>query len=217
MRGLDTLAPPSPVRLVHQDVALVIGRSRMNENTVMAPSFDEVSVVAGLRDGHEPALEALYKRFGGLVYTLAFRGLSSQTDAEDVTQQVFLAAWNGRTSFSETSGSLSTWLVGITKHKIVDRLRLREREQKVVDVVTVSADEPHVDDVALVADKLVVREEITRLGEPQQTIIELAFYEDLTHAQIAERLGLPLGTVKSHIRRSLDRLRTRLEVDRVFV
>ena len=217
MRGLDTLAPPTPVSVVLPDVVLVAGQTRMNEQTVAVQAFDEATVAVGLREGHEPALEALYKRFGGLVYTLALRGLSNQTDAEDVTQQVFLAAWNGRASFSDASGSLSSWLVGITKHKIVDRLRLREREQKVVDVVTVSADQPHVDDVASVADKLVVREEITRLGEPQQTIIELAFYHDLTHAQIAERLGLPLGTVKSHIRRSLDRLRTRLEVDRVYV
>jgi RNA polymerase sigma-70 factor (ECF subfamily) len=217
MRGLDTFALPAPVPFVHSDVALAPDRTPMNESTQTVTTFDDAAVAADLRDGHEPALEALYKRFGGLVYTLALRGLASQSDAEDVTQQVFLAAWNARANFSESSGSLSSWLVGITKHKIVDRLRVREREQKVVDVVTVAAEEPHVDDVALVADKLVVREEITRLGEPQQTIIELAFYHDLTHAQIAERLGLPLGTVKSHIRRSLDRLRNRLEVDRVYV
>ena len=162
---------------------------------------------------HDPsALSDAYQRFGALIFTLAVKSLGNHADAEDVTQQVFIAAWQGHDQFEARAGSLAGWLIGITKHKVADKLRARQRDNNLVAAAQVVTMEDAVsDDVADVADRVVLLSEMKRLGEPQETIMRLAFYDDLTHGQIAERLGLPLGTVKSHIRRSLERLRTRLE------
>lgn len=166
--------------------------------------------------GDEQALALAYERWGGLVHGLAVRAVGA-TDAEDVTQQVFISAWQSRARFRPDSGVLPAWLVGITRHKIADALAGRPRRNEVVTDPVDVADGAELPDRAAahedaVARRLVIDDELAKVGQPQRTILELAFYEDLTHQQIAERLDLPLGTVKSHIRRTLARLRTRLEV-----
>ena len=198
------------------------------EATVPSAGGPPVSISAAADDaftqlfraGDERALREAYDRFGPAVFHLAVRSLASTADAEDVTQATFVAAWVGREGFDAARGSLLGWLLGIARRKVVDQIRASAREDRITDSVRRVAGGPR--EVALTAgpdqpegvvDRLVVADEMARLPGDQRRVLELAFYDDLTHPQIAALTGLPLGTVKSHLRRGMARLRSRWEVD----
>ena len=174
---------------------------------------DEPALALAFRSGDEHALAAAYERWSPLVHTLALRALGTTTDAEDVTQQVFISAWRGRSTFDPERGVLGSWLTGITKRRIADALEARSRARRVEEAsIRAALTANDVVDADMV-DRLLLVDELARLEPVPREVMALAFFGEMTHAEIAESTGIPLGTVKSHIRRSLTRLRDRLEVN----
>ncbi|KAB1907941.1 RNA polymerase sigma factor [Micromonospora tulbaghiae] len=174
----------------------------------------EDDLATRFRDGDEAALREAYDRFGRAVLHLATTTLVNRSDAEDVTQATFVAAWLGRETFDPAKGSLVGWLLGIGRRKVVDRIRAAARETRVVETVRQLPEPVSTGpDPDTVVDRLVVADELARLPDEQRRMLELAFYDDLTHQQIAAVTGVPLGTVKSHIRRGMQSLKRRWEVD----
>ncbi|MGW3603668.1 RNA polymerase sigma factor [Micromonospora sp. NPDC005161] len=166
------------------------------------------------RAGDEVALREAYDRYGRAVLHLATSMLANRGDAEDVTQATFVGAWLGRETFDPAKGSLIGWLLGIGRRKVIDRMRATARETRVVETVRQVPEPAQTGpDPDRVVDRLVVADELARLPDDQRRMLELAFYDDLTHQQIAAVTGVPLGTVKSHIRRGMASLKRRWEVD----
>ncbi|MCU1549072.1 MAG: sigma-70 family polymerase sigma factor [Arthrobacter sp.] len=194
-------------------------RRRSKEHPVEAAAAHgwDVGLDHAFAGGDEQALAEVYRRLGPLVYTLALRSLGERAAADDLAQEVFIRAWKFRTSYRPDAARLPAWLIGITRNAISDALSARTRqrglERATIQLVSDPSTDPDTTNVEAVADRIILDEELERLGDPQKEIMRLAFYEDLTHDQISSRLNLPLGTVKSHIRRSLTRLRGRLEVE----
>ena len=189
-----------------------MARNRGSEDVpvvTVAPQDDRDALVAAFLAGDEAALETVYKRYSSLVFSVAYRSLGEATEAEDVTQKVFLAAWDKRHNYQPSRASISAWLMGITRNKVVDAHQARAKQRR---IQTELASRPEPAPEAMdVAERLIIADEISRLDEMPQRVLRLAFFEDLTHMQIAERLSLPPGTVKSHIRRSLIKIKRRLE------
>lgn len=184
----------------------------------VAADPDDQEVGRRFATGDPQGLAWAYERWSGQIHGMAVRAFGPGPDAEDITQQTFMSAWTGRGGFNPDKGPLPAWLVGVCRHKIADTWAKRARQQREMEAAMSEAQALPAGPVTAgvdtaVADRVLLLDELDLLGQPQRGIIELAFFEDLTHAQIAVRTGLPLGTVKSHIRRTLERLRTRLEVD----
>ena len=195
-----------------QPTATVSAATTAEEPAAEVSPADE-ELARGLLAGDEACLAAVYHRWSAMVHTLARRSLGDAKEAEDVTQQVFLGVWRGRAGYRPERGSLGGWIVGITRRRIADALAARARRRYLVASAgaTLALTDPDRERPEAALERVLIRGELARLPEPQQWVLRLAFYEDLTQTQIAERTGWPLGTVKSHARRGLQRLRGRLE------
>lgn len=162
--------------------------------------------------GDESVLRDMFDEYGALVYSIGRRLVGA--DAEDLVQQVFMAAWRGRDRFDPSKGSLAAWLSGITRFKAIDHLRAAGRRPSTpsADVGDLEPVEPVVDRVV---DRLVLLTALESLPAARREVVELGFFAELSHPEIAERLDLPLGTVKSHMRRGLEALQRELGGSRV--
>jgi RNA polymerase sigma factor (sigma-70 family) len=196
-----------------------------HDRPAVGPDHDDERGLAERFCGGDPAaLRTVYGRHARIVFGVALRALSTHHDAEDITQQVFVQAWRGRSTFDLERGVFGSWLTGITRRQVAERFAARARDHDVA-ARAARADRagsagrvmdgwlPGTDDQ--VVESVVVADELARLPSGQRRVMTLAFFDDLTHQQIAARTGLPLGTVKSHLRRGLERLRRRWQAEQV--
>ncbi len=198
---------------------------------------DDAAVVLRMAAGSEAALETLYDRYAGAIFAAAYRLTSDRGTAEEVVQETFLALWNRAETFDPRAGSLSAWLHTIARNRTIDRLRALGRRPTLVALSSASGPD---EDATQALDRLVsggsivggatpaprpedamvgeglreaIRAVLVEMPEQERTVILLAYQEELSQVEIAERLGWPLGTVKTRTRRALGRLRAGLGAD----
>lgn len=169
----------------------------------------DIALQSQLMQQNQAALLTLYRRYGGLVYSLALRTLRRPGLAEEVTQDVFLKLWQQPERWNPALGQLSSWLLTITRNAAIDRLR-REGRHHTDDWQPHDEAEPGPNTLDLGAwtDGQLLRDLLKQLPPEQRDLIELAFFRGYTHSELAEGLGIPLGTVKTRLRAGMQRLRT---------
>lgn len=192
---------------------------------------DDAEVVLRMAAGSEAALETIYDRYASAIFAAAYRLTSDRGTAEEVVQETFLALWNRAESFDSTIGSLAAWLHTIARNRAIDRLRAAGRRPSLVALSSAAATD---EDPTQALERLVsggtviagakppespeeafanvglreaIRSTLAAMPDVERTVILLAYQEELSQAEIADRLGWPLGTVKTRTRRALLRLR----------
>jgi len=148
----------------------------------------------------------LYDRYSSIVYSVALRVLGDAGAAEDILQEVFLQLWRNPGAFDSARGSLGAWLAVITRNRAIDALRRRKPETDIEDViVSVAPDLAGEADRQRAAEK--VRAALSTMPAPQRNALQMAYFEGLSHSEIAAKTGEPLGTIKTRIRAGLIALR----------
>ncbi|MCG6568643.1 RNA polymerase sigma factor [Tessaracoccus sp. ZS01] len=165
---------------------------------------DDVAMLSrDVAAGSREAFAAMYDRWSPLIHGFVRRKVAPpDADADDVTQQVFASAWSSRSSLVPGETALPGWLLVIARRRVADHWESRARHNRRVDEARrYSSTEDTTEQPA--DDRLLVTAVLDAMGDPKRKVLQLAFYDGLTHAEIADRLQMPVGTVKSHIRRGL--------------
>jgi RNA polymerase sigma-70 factor (ECF subfamily) len=177
----------------------------LNSETAIR-SGDDIALLTRMGQGDENAMEDVFRRYSGAVYSVALRVLHDTGQAEDVMQEIFLQLWRKPAAFVQARGSLGAWLVVVARNRAIDLLRRRKPSDSVDDVVLASPI-----NVADEAERNTMMEKVRRviadLPAEQRKSLELAYFEGLSHTEIASRTGDPLGTVKTRVRHALITLR----------
>lgn len=171
--------------------------------------FRDARLVSAVRSGNEQAMGQLYDLYSSLVYSVALRILGDTGAAEDILQEVFMQLWRSPEAFDSSRGSLPAWLSVIARNRAIDSLRRRRPEAGWSDVI-ISIDPQFAADADRRRAIEKVRDALKGMPAAQRSALEMAFFEGLTHSEIAAKIGDPLGTVKTRIRAGLLALRQAL-------
>lgn len=181
-------------------------------------ALSDVELIARLADADAAALEVLYDRYSRVVYSFGLRIVGDPQLAEELLQEVFLRAWQQGAAFRETRGAFVTWLLSITHNMAIDEVRKRRRRPQKADSA-----EPELllaglpdtrqdveDEVWLSSLRATIIQAMERLPPAQREAIDMAYFQGLTQREISERLGEPLGTIKTRMRLGIQKLREQL-------
>ena len=174
-------------------------------------SVSDAEIIARIYSGDEGAMALLYDRYSNIVYAVALRVLSDGSAAEDILQDVFMQLWRNPQAFNASRGSLATWLAVIARNRAIDQLRKKRPEVEAAEtVISVAPELESTAERKLAIEK--VRAVLAGMSAEQRAALEMAFFEGLTHVEIAGKTGQPLGTVKTRIRSGLLAVRKALAV-----
>ena len=184
-----------------------------------ARNDEDIRLLEKVVQRDQTSFAALYDRYASLIYTMVLRMVKSTDEAEDLLQEIFMQIWNKAEMFAGSKGSVYTWVVTIARRKAIDRLRssqslhkgesLDEEETVAIPGAAYQMN-PLTATISAEYEEL-MRSGLAQLSDDQRAIIELSYYEGYTQAQIATRLDVPLGTVKTRMRQGLIRLRDYLK------
>ena len=176
---------------------------------------DDLRCIRALIRGDQTALAELYDRHGPAMLAVGHRILSDRREAEDLLHDVFLEAWRAAKAFDPERGTVRSWLLIRMRSRALDRRRAQHRTREVLPLDGTTP-ERAVSPVAAEAlgDRQRVRDAVAALPQDQRPVLEMAYFEGLTGSEIAEALGLPLGTVKSRLARAIKHLRIAIHPER---
>jgi RNA polymerase sigma-70 factor, ECF subfamily len=188
--------------------------SKPSLHTVYEQSTD-LEIFLAIQAQEVKALDVLYDRYSKLVYSTAIQLLNNVEEAEEVTQETFLCLWQRSAIYQPQRGSLSGFLITMTRSRSLDRLRARSARQQKLQRIQAFSDSvsdynPPLEFVTVEERSHLVREALRELSPDDRQILEAAYYEGLSQSEMAQRDGVPLGTVKSRARQALKKLRTAL-------
>ncbi len=182
-------------------------------NGKASTEMEDGELLQGVARGDQDALLTLHRRYVNLVYSMAWRVLQDVGLAEEVTQDIFLKLWQKGRQYDPARGRFSSWLLSVTRFAAIDRLRREDRQPSQANIAAGEQDETAALEQLLPTDHAAwergqhLRLVLEQLPTEQRQIIELAYFGGLTHSELAEHLGLPLGTVKGRLRLGLEKLR----------
>jgi RNA polymerase sigma-70 factor, ECF subfamily len=179
---------------------------------------EAANLISKIAEGDRAALSQLYDRYARILYAIAWKSLNSVEDCEEVVLEVFAQVWKIADRFDANKGSVEQWIFTLARSRIIDRLRKIQRLNKVstaiaagkeIEFPTVSVDP--IEAVEIVEQRQQVLTALNQIPLEQRRVIELAYYQGLTHTQIAVCTGLSLGTVKTRLRLGLSKLKVAFE------
>ena len=184
---------------------------------LVKPELTDEQLISAICKGEESAIEVLYERYHRYAYALAYRILRDQVTSEDIVQDAFLSVWRKASSYQAQNGSVQNWIQAIVRNRAIDKIRSSAHREyqwtplQVENEQDPPSEEPTVWEQAWQSEQhRIIHEVMEYIPDEQRMVIELAYFQGLTHAEISEQYHIPLGTVKGRMRLGLQKMKALL-------